>query len=95
MFKVLPPLSSTLGRSERESMEMAESVRTAVTPRVTRSEVASLFSQNPTQDSTTISAQGRYTWTVMLHLDILTSMFSVGHLNEKVPGVSLKEEDHL
>ena len=64
MFKVLPPLSSTLGRSERESMEMAESVRTAVTPRVTRSEVASLFSQNPTQDSTTISAQGRYTWTV-------------------------------
>ena len=53
-----------MGRSERESMEMAESVRTAVTPRVTRSEVASLFSQNPTQDSTTISAQGRYTWTV-------------------------------
>ena len=79
-------------------MEMAESVSTAVTPRVTRSEVASLFSQNPTQDSTTISAQGRYTWTpghLMLHLDILTSMFSVGHLNEKVPGVSLKEEDHL
>ena len=73
MFKVLPPLSSTLGRSERESMEMAESVRTAVTPRVTRSEVASLFSQNPTQDSTTISAQGRYTWTLNVtpgHFDI-------------------------
>ena len=32
-------------------------------PRVTRSDVASLLSQNPTQDSTTIRAHGRYTWT--------------------------------
>ena len=30
-------------------------------PRVTLSEVASLFSQKPTQERTTIRAQGRYT----------------------------------
>ena len=35
----------TFGRSDLESMEMAESVRTAVTPSVTRSEVASLDKQ--------------------------------------------------
>ena len=34
----------TLGRSDLESMEMAERVRTAVTPNVTLSEVASLVS---------------------------------------------------
>ena len=33
-----------MGRSDLESMEMADRVRTAVTPRVTLSEVASLVS---------------------------------------------------
>ena len=39
-------------------------------PNVTRSEVASLLSQNPTQDRTTIRAQGRYTWDSQLWFPI-------------------------
>ena len=52
-----------MGRSDLESIEIADRVRTAVTPNVTLSDVASLLSQNPTQDKTTMRAQGRYTWT--------------------------------
>ena len=36
-----------------------------VLPKVTLSEVASLLSQNPTQLSTTIRAQGRYTYNII------------------------------
>ena len=49
----------TLGRSDLESIEMADKVSTAVTPSVTLSDVASLLSQNPTHDNTTRSVQGR------------------------------------
>ena len=52
-------LKFTFGKSDLESIDIAESVSTAVTPRVTLSDVASLFNQNPTQERTTISAQGR------------------------------------
>ena len=48
-----------MGRSDLESIEMADNVRTAVTPSVTLSEVASLLSQNPTHERTTMRAQGR------------------------------------
>ena len=50
-----------------------------VLPKVTLSEVASLLSQNPTQLSTTIRAQGRYTFNIIL-------CQHRGRLNSEIPG---------
>ena len=44
-----------------------------ILPRVTLSEVASLFNQNPTQLSTTIREQGRYTYKVAQYYNLLKS----------------------
>ena len=51
----------------------------SVLPKVTLSEVASLLSQNPTQLSTTIRAQGRYTYNIIFS-------YHRGRIGKEIPG---------
>ena len=96
-------ISRTSGRFFLASRPRKVMVSTVVMPSVILSEVASLLSQNGTQEMTTISMQGPYTCTrakcSQVGLSLVESFgvlkYFQSDLNDEVPHVSLEmESDH-